>query len=123
MKWLIIIIVVVISFVIKRKYFNKLDREHEEYLKKDGYAEFIRSHWPNLVEQIESISGLAIKKERDDAVIIGDASVTQVYLGQDMGRLSVIYIRQGQVIQQWKFEQSIPTQDIIKQIYQYIKRQ
>ena len=109
--------------MIKRKYFNKLDRKHEEYLKKDGYAEFIRSHWPNLVEQIESISGLAIKKERDDAVIIGDANVTQVYLGQDMGRLSVIYIRQGQVIQQWKFEQSIPTQDIIKQIYHYIKRQ
>lgn len=123
MKWVIIIAIIVISIVIKKRYFEKLDREHEEYLKKDGYAEFIRSHWPNLVEQIESISGLAIKKERDDAVIIGDANATQVYLGQDMGRLSVIYIRLGQVIQQWKFEQSILTQDIIKQIYQYIKRQ
>ena len=123
MKWVIIIAFVVISIVIKNRYFDKLDREHEEHLKKDGYATFIRSHWPNLVEQIESNSGLAIKKERDDAVIIGDANATQVYLGQDMGRLSVIYIRQGQVIQQWKFEQSISTQDIIKQIYQYIKRQ
>lgn len=123
MKWVIIIAIIVISIIIKNRYFDKLDREHEEYLKKDGYAAFIRSHWPNLVEQIESISGLAIKKERDDAVIIGDANVTQVYLGQDMDRLSVIYIRQGQVIQQWKFEQSISTQDIIKQIYQYIKRQ
>ena len=122
MKWFIIIILVIISFVIKRKYFDKLDREHEEYLKKDGYAVFIRSQWPNLIEQIVSISGLSVRKERDDAVILGDANATQIHLGQDMGRLSVVYIRQEQVIQQWKFEQLTSTQDVIKEIYHYIKR-
>lgn len=122
MKWIIIVIFVVILIVLKNKYFNKLDKEQEEYLKRDGYAAFIRSHWPNLAEQIESISGLAISKERDDAIIIGDANATQVFLGQTMGRLSIVYILHGQVIQQWKFEQSSSTQDIVTQIYQYIKR-
>lgn len=82
---------------------------------------YIRTHWPNVVEQIESITGLSIKKERSDAVILGDADVIQVYLGQDMGRLSVIYVRKNEVIQKWTFEQSTSTQTVIDTIYQYIR--
>lgn len=122
MKWLLIIAAVVILIILKRKAFEKIDKEHEEYLKQDGNATYIRIHWPNIVEQVESISGLSIKKERNDAVILGDANTIQVYLGQDMGRLSVIYIRQKEVIQKWTFEQSVSTQTIIDTIYQYIRQ-
>ena len=122
MKWLLIIAVVVILIIWKRKAFERLDKEHEDYLKQDGNATYIRTHWPNVVEQVESISGLSIKKERNDAVILGDANTIQVYLGQDMGRLSVIYIRQKDVIQKWTFEQSVSTQTIIDTIYQYIRK-
>lgn len=122
MKWLLIIAVVVILIIWKRKAFERLDKEHEDYLKQDGNATYIRTHWPNVVEQVESISGLSIKKERNDAVILGDANTIQVYLGQDMGRLSVIYIRQKEVIQKWTFEQSVSMQTIIDSIYQYIRK-
>lgn len=122
MKWLLIIAVVVILIIWKRKAFERLDKEHEDYLKQDGNATYIRTHWPNVVEQVESISGLSIKKERNDAVILGDANTIQVYLGQDMGRLSVIYIKQKEVIQKWTFEQSVSTQTIIDSIYQYIRK-
>ena len=122
MKWLLIIAVVVILIIWKRKAFERLDKEHEDYLKQDGNATYIRTHWPIVVEQVESISGLSIKKERNDAVILGDANTIQVYLGQDMGRLSVIYIRQKEVIQKWTFEQSVSTQTIIDTIYQYIRK-
>lgn len=122
MKWLLIIAVVVILIIWKRKAFERLDKEHEDYLKQDGNATYIRTHWPNVVEQVESISGLSIKKERNDAVILGDANTIQVYLGQDMGRLSVIYIKQKEVIQKWTFEQSVSTQTIIDTIYQYIRK-
>ena len=122
MKWLLVIAVVVILIIWKRKAFERLDKEHEDYLKQDGNATYIRTHWPNVVEQVESISGLSIKKERNDAVILGDANTIQVYLGQDMGRLSVIYIRQKEVIQKWTFEQSVSTQTIIDTIYQYIRK-
>lgn len=121
MKWVLIIIAAVVLSVLKNKYFKKLDREQEEYLKKDGHATYIRSHWPNLIEQVVSISGLSISKERNDAVIIGDTNATKIYFGQDLGRLAVVYIRKGQVIQQWKFDQSSSAQDIINQIYQYIR--
>lgn len=122
MKWLLIIAVVVILIIWKRKAFERLDKEHEDYLRQDGNATYIRTHWPNVVEQVESISGLSIKKERNDAVILGDANTIQVYLGQDMGRLSVIYIRQKEVIQKWTFEQSASTQTVIDTIYQYIRK-
>ncbi len=122
MKWLLIIAVVVILIIWKRKAFERLDKEHEDYLKQDGNATYIRTHWPNVVEQVESISGLSIKKERNDAVILGDANTIQVYIGQDMGRLSVIYIRQKEVIQKWTFEQSASTQTVIDTIYQYIRK-
>lgn len=122
MKWLLIIAVVVILIIWKRKAFERLDKEHEDYLKQDGNATYIRTHWPNVVEQVESISGLSITKERNDAVILGDANTIQVYLGQDMGRLSVIYIRQKEVIQKWTFEQSVSMQTIIDSIYQYIRK-
>ncbi len=122
MKWLLVIAVVVILIIWKRKAFERLDKEHEDYLKQDGNATYIRTHWPNVVEQVESISGLSIKKERNDAVILGDANTIQVYLGQDMGRLSVIYIRQKEVIQKWTFEQSASTQTVIDTIYQYIRK-
>ena len=122
MKWLLIIAVVVILIIWKRKAFERLDKEHEDYLKQDGNATYIRTHWPNVVEQVESISGLSIKKERNDAVILGDPNTIQVYLGQDMGRLSVIYIRQKEVIQKWTFEQSASTQTVIDTIYQYIRK-
>ena len=122
MKWLLIIAVVVLLIIWKRKAFERLDKEHEDYLKQDGNATYIRTHWPNVVEQVESISGLSIKKERNDAVILGDANTIQVYLGQDMGRLSVIYIRQKEVIQKWTFEQSASTQTVIDTIYQYIRK-
>ena len=122
MKWLLIIAVVVILIIWKRKAFERLDKEHEDYLKQDGNATYIRTHWPNVVEQVKSISGLSIKKERNDAVISGDVNTIQVYLGQDMGRLSVIYIRQKEVIQKWTFEQSASTQTVIDTIYQYIRK-
>ena len=122
MKWLLVIAVVVILIIWKRKSFGWLDKEHEDYLKQDGNATYIRTHWPNVVEQVESISGLSIKKERNDAVILGDANTIQVYIGQDMGRLSVIYIRQKEVIQKWTFEQSASTQTVIDTIYQYIRK-
>ncbi len=122
MKWLLVIAVVVILIIWKRKAFERLDKEHEDYLKQDGNATYIRTHWPNVVEQVESISGLSIKKERNDAVILGDANTIQVYIGQDMGRLSVIYIRQKEVIQKWTFEQSASTQTVIDTIYQYIRK-
>lgn len=122
MKWLLIIAVVVILIIWKRKAFERVDKEHEDYLKQDGNATYIRTHWPNVVEQVESISGLSIKKERNDAVILGDANTIQVYIGQDMGRLSVIYIRQKEVIQKWTFEQSASTQTVIDTIYQYIRK-
>jgi len=121
MKWVIIILLIVVLLVWKRNYFNKLDREHEEYLKRDGRATYIRTNWPNLVERIVSISGLTIKKERDDAIIIGDVDGRQVYLGQDIGRLSVLYIRRRQVIQKWTFEGTTSTEEIVNQIYHYIK--
>ena len=122
MKWLLIIAVVVILIIWKRKAFERLDKEHEDYLKQDGNATYIRTHWPNVVEQVKSISGLSIKKERNDAVILGDVNTIQVYLGKDMGRLSVIKKKKKEVIQKWTFEQSASTQTVIDTIYQYIRK-
>ena len=122
MKWVIIIAVIIILFFWKRKVFEKMDKEHEEYLKQDGNATYIRTNWPNIVEKIESISGLSIEKERNDAVIFGDSKNIKVYLGQEMGRLSVVYINNNEVIQRWTFKRSISTQTIINTIYNYIKK-
>ena len=121
MKWLIVILLVIVLLVWKRNFFDIVDKGQEEFLKKDGRATFIRTNWPNLVERVAVISSLSIKKERDDAVIIGDADVRQVYLGQDMGRLSVIYISKRQIIQKWIFDKSTSTEEIINQICHYIK--
>ena len=121
MKWIIVVIIAIVLIVIKNKYFQKLEAEHEEYLKKDGYASFIRTNWPNLVEQIVSISGLPINKERNDAVIFGNVDEEQVHLGQDMGRLMILYIVERQIIQKWIFEKTASTEDVINEIYHYIK--
>ena len=121
MKWIIVVIIAIVLIVIKNKYFQKLDAEHEEDLIKDGYASFIRTNWPNLVEQIVSISGLPINKERNDAVFFGNVDEEQVHLGQDMGRLTILYIVERQIIQKWIFEKTASTEDVINEIYHYIK--
>lgn len=41
MKWILIIAAVVILIIWKRKTFERLDKEHEEYLKQDGCATYI----------------------------------------------------------------------------------
>lgn len=120
MKYIIFFAVAILLFYLKDKYFKQLDKEKGEYYKRDGYAKFIRSSFPKLIEEITDLTHWNIFKERDDAVLIGDKQIEYLWVSQDMGRLRIAYIKQGTLIKEWRFNQHTNNQIIIEELTKFI---
>lgn len=120
MKYVIFFAIVILSFYLKKKYFDKIDKEQEEYYKKDGYAKFIRSSFPGLTEEIIRITGWNIFKERDDAILIGDKQIEYLWVSQNSGSLKIAYVKRGTLIKEWSFYQHTNNQTIIEELTKYI---
>jgi len=121
MTYVLVFLAIIALFYLKGKAFEKIDREEKEALSKDGYAAFIRKHYPNLVEEIQEITGWSIGKERDDAVFINESEFEYIGLLQHSGRLNVVYVRNKQLIQEWHYPIGTSNKDILRDITHYVK--
>lgn len=99
---------------------EKIDKEEAEILSRDGHAEFIRSHYPGLVEAVMDMTGWPIGKERDDAVLIRENESDYVGLLQHSGRLMVAFVENKQLIQQWSYPVGTSNDQILTDISHYV---
>lgn len=120
MTYIIVFLAVIALFYWKSKAFEKIDREEKEALSKDGHATFIRTHYPDLVEEVLELTGWSIRKERDDAVFIRKSETEYIGLLQHSGRLNVVYVRKKQLIQQWHYPVGTGNEAILKDIALYV---
>ena len=120
MKYIIFFAIAILSFYLREKYFDKIDKEQENYNKKDGYAKYIRSSFPNLIDDIIRLTKWSIFKERDDAILIGCKDIEYICLGQNMSELRIVYIKQSTVIKEWNFKKQTSNSFIIEELTKYI---
>lgn len=122
MTYIIVFLAVIALFYWRSKVFKKIDREEKEALSKDGHATFIRTHYPNLVEDIQKLTGWSIGKERDDAVFIKGSDAEYIGLLQHSARLNIVYVFNKQLIREWKYPIDTSNKVILGDIAHYVGR-
>lgn len=118
--YIILFLSVILLFYIKHRINKKIDDDLQESLNKPGRATYIRNNFSDVIVHIEKITQWSISKERNDAIFIGDLSKEYICLTQDIGKLKIIYIKNGNVIQQWSFNQNTSTREITNKITNYL---
>lgn len=121
MKYVIFAIAVIILWYIRSKIFAKIDKDEERALKTPGIAKNIRSHFPSLVEYLESIPGYHILFERNDMIQIGISTDDEYFaVNQYSGGLLIVYVRNSNVYKEWKFSRAENEWHIINQLKNYL---
>ncbi len=121
MTYVIVFILIITTFIIKKKIFNKIDREEEEYLNTPGRAAFVRDGFPGLVEKIERNTNWTVLKERADYIKIGSSSGEFVAFGLSHGEINALYGKEHSQIQQWKFKKDLTTAKVYETMEPYFE--
>ncbi len=117
MSWVVVIIAAVVLLFVRKLIFSKIDEDEKKALKTPGKAFFLRNHYQDVISHLESKSDNRVLFERNDAIKIGNTS-QYYHLSQDMGRLTAVFIRNGQLVKEWHFKLNDTTDFIIGELSQ-----
>ena len=107
MKWVLIVIVIVIIFVIYNNRMTKINDAYEKAMNTSGRANYLRDNYPLLVAYIESLPDFIVEFERTDLIrYINSANriIKKVVVQQFSDMMCVVYVLDNAALKEWRFK-------------------